>query len=137
MTVIDPADLSPRDRYGLMINTVVPRPIAVVGTVSNTGVRNLAPFSCFNAVTTTPFTVMIGPAERADGTDKDTLSNCRPPEDGGTGCFTINAATEENDQSTMLTFEIDNTRPEVTEVDDSEIKHDPHETFPEGIKYRS
>lgn len=103
MTVIDPADLSPRDRYGLMINTVVPRPIAVVGTVSNTGVRNLAPFSCFNAVTTTPFTVMIGPAERADGTDKDTLSNCRPPEDGGTGCFTINAATEENADAVFAT----------------------------------
>ena len=47
------------------------------------------------------------------------------------------AATEGNNESSMFTFEIDNTRPEVTEVDDSEIKHDPHETFPEGIKYRS
>ena len=76
MTVVDPADLSPRDRYGLMINTVVPRPIAVVGTVSHSGQLNLAPFSCFNAVTSTPFTVMIGPAQRPDGTDKDTLANC-------------------------------------------------------------
>ena len=103
MTVVDPADLSPRDRYGLMINTVVPRPIAVVGTVSQTGQLNLAPFSCFNAVTSTPFTVMIGPAQRPDGTDKDTLANCRPPEDGGTGCFTINAATEDNADAVFAT----------------------------------
>ena len=47
------------------------------------------------------------------------------------------AATEQNDECSMFTFEIDNTRPEVTEVDESEIKHDPHETFPEGIKYRT
>ena len=40
MTVVDPADLSPRDRYGLMVNTVVPRPIAVVGTVSKSGLLN-------------------------------------------------------------------------------------------------
>ena len=103
MTVVDPADLSPRDRYGLMINTVVPRPIAVVGTVSQTGQLNLAPFSCFNAVTSTPFTVMIGPAQRSDGTDKDTLANCRPSEDGGTGCFTINAATEDNADAVFAT----------------------------------
>ena len=86
-----------------MVNTVVPRPIAVVGTVSKSGLLNLAPFSCFNAVTSTPFTVMIGPAQRPDGTDKDTLANCRPPEDGGTGCLTINAATEENADAVFAT----------------------------------
>ena len=46
---------------------------------------------------------MIGPAQRPDGTDKDTLANCRPPEDGGTGCFTINAATEENADAVFAT----------------------------------
>ena len=37
----------------------------------------------------------------------------------------------------MFTFDVENTRPEVTEIDETEIKHDPHETIPEGIKYRT
>lgn len=34
--------------YALMISGVVPRPIALVSTISEEGVENLAPFRCDN-----------------------------------------------------------------------------------------
>ncbi|KAI6011124.1 hypothetical protein EDC04DRAFT_2905670 [Pisolithus marmoratus] len=40
--------------YPLMISAIVPRPIAFVSSVSETGVENLAPFSWFNMVTHNP-----------------------------------------------------------------------------------
>src|SRR6185295_9312040 len=40
---IDPAALSSRDAYRLMISCIIPRPIAFVTTLSREGVTNLAP----------------------------------------------------------------------------------------------
>jgi flavin reductase (DIM6/NTAB) family NADH-FMN oxidoreductase RutF len=40
--------------YKLMISTTIPRPIALVSTTSSTGVKNLAPFSYFQAVSMDP-----------------------------------------------------------------------------------
>ncbi|MHC4128634.1 MAG: flavin reductase family protein [Planctomycetota bacterium] len=92
---ISPDDLSPRERYKLMIGCVVPRPIALVSTVSADGRFNLAPFSFFNGVGSNPMTVMFCPANRPDdGGDKDTLRNCKPSEEGGVGQFVVNAAVE-------------------------------------------
>ena len=42
------ADLAPRQRYKLLCGLVVPRPIALVSTLSPSGVVNAAPFSFFN-----------------------------------------------------------------------------------------
>jgi flavin reductase (DIM6/NTAB) family NADH-FMN oxidoreductase RutF len=92
---LSPDDLAPRERYKLMIGCIVPRPIAFVSTVSLDGRFNLAPFSFFNGVGSDPMTVMFCPANREDGGDKDTLLNCRPPEEGGVGQFVVNAAVED------------------------------------------
>ncbi|MBU3728867.1 MAG: flavin reductase family protein [Phycisphaerales bacterium] len=92
---IDPSRLSPSDRYRLLIGAVVPRPIAVVGTRSPCGrFLNLAPFSFFNACGSEPMTLMFCPANRDDGSEKDTLRNCLPAGDGGSGEFTVSVATE-------------------------------------------
>jgi flavin reductase (DIM6/NTAB) family NADH-FMN oxidoreductase RutF len=92
---IDPARLSPPERYRLLIGAVVPRPIAVVGTRSACGrFLNLAPFSFFSACGSEPMTLMFCPANRDDGSDKDTLRNCLPAVDGGSGEFTVSVATE-------------------------------------------
>lgn len=92
---IDPARLSPSERYRLLIGAVVPRPIAVVGTRSVCGrYLNLAPFSFFNACGSEPMTLMFCPANRDDGSEKDTLRNCLPAGDGGSGEFTVSVATE-------------------------------------------
>ena len=69
--------LSARDRYKLMIGTVVPRPIALVTTVDLEGRVNAAPFSFFNVLGASPPIVGICPGNRPDGTPKDTASNVR------------------------------------------------------------
>jgi flavin reductase (DIM6/NTAB) family NADH-FMN oxidoreductase RutF len=75
-TVIDSAAM-----YKLLIGSVVPRPIAWVSSVDAAGVRNLAPFSYFMAITHDPPTIAFssGPrgAEIGGGVrgKKDTLHN--------------------------------------------------------------
>ena len=92
---LDPHDLSPSDRYKLLIGCIVPRPIAFVSTISPDGRLNLAPFSFFNGVGSNPMTILFCPANRPDtGEEKDTLRNCKPPAEGGVGQFVVNAATE-------------------------------------------
>ena len=92
---LDPQKLEPHVRYRLMIGCIVPRPIAVVSTVSPDGRPNLAPFSFFNGVGSEPMTLLFCPANKADGSEKDTLQNCKPVEEGGTGEFVVNLALED------------------------------------------
>jgi len=60
---IDLKQLSTRDRYAWMTATILPRPIAFVSTVSPDGVVNLAPFSYFNGVSSSPpvLSIPVGP----------------------------------------------------------------------------
>lgn len=84
----DTAALGGRERYQLLTSLVVPRPIAWVSTRSPEGRRNLAPFSYFAAVASTPFLVSVSIGSRG-GVEKDTLRNIRQ-----TGAFCVNLATE-------------------------------------------
>jgi flavin reductase (DIM6/NTAB) family NADH-FMN oxidoreductase RutF len=81
--------LSPRDRYKLLIGSVIPRPIAFVTTLHESGLVNAAPFSQFIIIAANPgllgFSVGI---ER--GRVKDTLINVRR-----TGELVINTVPEE------------------------------------------
>jgi flavin reductase (DIM6/NTAB) family NADH-FMN oxidoreductase RutF len=99
---LDPAMLSTHERYSLIIGTVVPRPIAVVGTLSTEGHPNLAPFSCFMYGGTNPLILVVCVAnpspsaqQPAPPAEKDTLRNAKPIAEGGTGEFTVSTATEE------------------------------------------
>jgi len=66
---------SPMQRYHLMTNVIVPRPIAWV--VTEGAVTNVAPFSYFTAISSEPAAVLISIGHRPDGTPKDTLRNLR------------------------------------------------------------
>ncbi|MBL9030509.1 MAG: flavin reductase family protein [Phycisphaerae bacterium] len=90
----DPERLTPAERYKLLIGCIVPRPIAVVSTLSPHGEANLAPFSFFAGVGSDPMALLFCPANRADGGEKDTLANAKPADEGGTGEFVVNVATE-------------------------------------------
>jgi flavin reductase (DIM6/NTAB) family NADH-FMN oxidoreductase RutF len=91
---IDPQSISQAQRYKLLIGAIVPRPIAFVSTVSPDGKHlNLAPFSFFNGVGSNPMTLLFCPANKPDGSEKDTLRNCKPPEEGGAGEFVVNVAS--------------------------------------------
>ena len=79
------AELSQREAYSLLVDSIVPRPIAWVSTASAAGVPNLAPFSFFTGVSARPPTLALSIASRvvraADGSrqvrSKDTLTNLR------------------------------------------------------------
>lgn len=69
--------------YRTLVGSIIPRPIAWVSTVSEDGVPNLAPFSFFNAVTSTPPVVSIAITrfdDRKPDWFKDTLINIRETE---------------------------------------------------------
>lgn len=89
-TIIDPADLDPRQRYRLMTSLVVPRPIAWISTRSIDGRRNLAPFSYFNALSSSPMLLGVSIGRRRD-VEKDTLTNILQ-----TGVFVVNLVGEQH-----------------------------------------
>ena len=92
---IDPAELPADRRYALMIGTIVPRPIAVVGTCAPDGSEpNLAPFSFYAGVGSDPMCLLFCPANRPDGSEKDSLRHAKPRDEGGSGEFTVGVATE-------------------------------------------
>lgn len=71
----DPESLPVRERYGVLISVIQPRPIAWVSTISPDGKHNLAPFSFFTGVTAEPMSVIICPLRNREGKKKDTLVN--------------------------------------------------------------
>jgi flavin reductase (DIM6/NTAB) family NADH-FMN oxidoreductase RutF len=87
---IDPSDLRGSQVYRLIISCVVPRPIAWVGTRSLEGHDNLAPFSYFMGVASSP-PILAFSCARADreGSLKDTARNVLE-----TGVLTISIASE-------------------------------------------
>ncbi len=87
---IDLDTLSGAQRYFHMIDVVVPRPIAWVSTLSNTGHLSLAPFSFFPAVSSSPPCIMLSVAPKRKGLIKDTLSNIE-----ATGEFVVNLVQSE------------------------------------------
>ncbi len=91
---LKPEELDIACRYKLLIGSVVPRPIALVSTVSPGGLDNLAPFSFFTAVGSNPMTMLFCPANTPDGREKDSLRNAKPAGEGGTGQFVISVVTE-------------------------------------------
>eukprot|EP00271_Cylindrocystis_brebissonii_P021506 TRINITY_DN7706_c0_g1_i1.p1 TRINITY_DN7706_c0_g1~~TRINITY_DN7706_c0_g1_i1.p1 ORF type:complete len:302 (-),score=57.24 TRINITY_DN7706_c0_g1_i1:326-1231(-) len=60
--------------YPLTISAVVPRPIAFISSMSKDGVRNLSPYSYFNAVAHDPPILAIGQCW-SKGKPKDSLAN--------------------------------------------------------------
>ena len=71
-----PSELSPVEANALLCGGVAPRPIALASTISVDGVRNLAPFSFFNAFGSNPPSVAFAPNRRGrDGTVKHTYLN--------------------------------------------------------------
>lgn len=83
--------LSARDRYKLLIGAVVPRPIAWVTSVDETGRVNAAPFSFFNVLSADPAILAVGVENHEDRRFKDTGHNIR-----ATGEFTVNIVDHAN-----------------------------------------
>lgn len=82
-------DLPDRAVHRLLVDTVVPRPIAFVTSLDKAGRRNAAPFSFFNVMGHDPPIVVLGLEQRRDGRLKDTAANIR-----ATHAFVVNLVSE-------------------------------------------
>jgi flavin reductase (DIM6/NTAB) family NADH-FMN oxidoreductase RutF len=75
--VVDYADKALTQRYQLMAQTIIPRPIAWILTQDAKGTLNIAPFSYFMGLSSEPPTMVVSIGHKSDGTPKDTLKNLR------------------------------------------------------------
>jgi len=87
MLTLDPDNMKVIDRYKLLIGSIIPRPIAFVSTESSSGLKNLAPFSFFNCISSNPPCIVFSVSRKPDGTKKDTLINIEE-----TGQFVVNSS---------------------------------------------
>ena len=78
---IDFDRITPRERYKLLIGSVVPRPIALVTTRHPDGTVNAAPFSFFNCLSADPAVLALGVENQSDMSFKDTTLNIRLTEE--------------------------------------------------------
>jgi flavin reductase (DIM6/NTAB) family NADH-FMN oxidoreductase RutF len=126
--IVSPSDIAHSELYGLLLNSVAPRPIAWVSTISTSGQPNLAPFSFFNAVCVDPPLVAFAPGLRTPktkgvghGEAKDTLRNIRETRE-----FVVNVVTYELREAMNLTsgeydatvneFELAKVTPEASKI---------------------
>ncbi len=105
--LLDANEIRPRDVYRHLTNIITPRPIAWVSTISKCGIPNLAPFSFFTGVGSRPPSLLFCPANKRDGSRKDTLLNIED-----TGNFVVNVVSENlakqmHASSADVDFEID------------------------------
>ena len=77
---LDPSEFGFEDRYKFLTAAVVPRPIALVTTLSPTGIVNAAPFSQFVIIAIDPPLLGIVIGRTATG-EKDTLANIKASEE--------------------------------------------------------
>ncbi len=69
---------STRDLHQYLLGAISPRPIALVSTISDSGLYNLAPFSFFNVFSANPPIVIFSPANSGrSGATKNTLENLK------------------------------------------------------------
>lgn len=86
------------ENYRFLIGSIIPRPIAVISTRNIDGSSNLAPFSFFTAVSSSPMIVAFSPMIRSsDGQFKDTVKNILREKE-----FVVNFCTETNYQMVNL-----------------------------------
>jgi len=75
--IVDYADKVLTQKYQLMAQTIIPRPIAWIVTRNKQGMLNIAPFSYFMGLSSEPATMMVSIGHKSDGSQKDTLKNLR------------------------------------------------------------
>jgi flavin reductase (DIM6/NTAB) family NADH-FMN oxidoreductase RutF len=106
---VDALGLDTAEAYRLLVGCVVPRPIAWITTVDESGRVNAAPFSSYNYVATDPPMLAVNITSKGD-TLKDTARNIRQSRE-----FVVNVA----DVSTMAVMHASASEypPDVSETD--------------------
>jgi flavin reductase (DIM6/NTAB) family NADH-FMN oxidoreductase RutF len=123
---ITPGNLEWKDSYKLLVGSILPRPIAFVTTIDDSGIVNAAPFSFFTAICADPMLICFSPMRRGtDGKKKDTLANIEETKE-----FVINIVSEDwiekmNICATEFTAEIDELEIAGLEKENSQIVKPP------------
>jgi len=86
----DIASMAPADRYELLLGTVVPRPIAIVTSLTPDGAVNAAPYSLFNVMGHDPALAMVSVLAHPERRLKDTAANVLATKE-----FVINLVSEQ------------------------------------------
>ncbi|WP_297889002.1 flavin reductase family protein [Sulfurihydrogenibium sp.] len=86
--VFDVRNLTEEQVYKLMISTIAPRPIAWISTVSKDGIYNIAPFSFYMGISSSPPLIAVSIGKKDEEKKKDTWKNIEE-----TGEFVINVVT--------------------------------------------
>ncbi|WP_409301023.1 flavin reductase family protein [Peribacillus sp. SCS-155] len=74
MLSLNPESMTERDNYKFLTGSIIPRPVALVTSVSKDGTINAAPFSYFNIVSSNPPMISLS-IQRKNGSQKDTARN--------------------------------------------------------------
>lgn len=86
--ILEPSDFEKKELYSLLLSVIVPRPIAWISTIGESGIPNLAPFSFFVALCSSPPLLGVSISRRKG--KKDTLRNLER-----TGDFVVNLVDED------------------------------------------
>ena len=113
MHKMDPKQLTERENYKFLIGSIIPRPIAFVTSISQTGVVNAAPFSFFNIVSSNPPMISVS-IQRKQGQMKDTARNIREK-----GQFVVHIVDTENVEKVNETAA--NLPPEQSEIERADL----------------
>lgn len=96
---IDVKNGETKQLYKYLSSAITPRPIALVSTIDNNGIKNLAPFSFFNVFSIEPPILVFSPVKRVrDNSSKHTIKNIYQNKE----CV-ISLVTEEIAQQVSLT----------------------------------
>ncbi len=117
------SELSSSSVYHLMTQTVIPRPIAWVLTKNEQSSLNLAPFSYFNAVCSSPPLMMISMGKKPTGDAKDTSTNLTL----GADCIVHISHAEQSDLVTATAATLDYGE---SEIDANNINLVEHNSWP-------
>ncbi|MFQ5498883.1 MAG: flavin reductase family protein [Candidatus Zixiibacteriota bacterium] len=101
-------ELSTRELHQFLLSGVAPRPVALVSTVSCDGIRNLSPFSFYNAFGANPPIVVVSPSRRGrDASLKDTYNNLEATRECVIHAVTYDMLHQVNLSSTEFPSDID------------------------------
>lgn len=78
MISFKPDEKTVPELFGLMLDVIAPRPIALASTIDDQGKPNLSPFSFFNTFGANPPIIIFSPSLRGkDSSSKNTLDNVK------------------------------------------------------------
>ncbi|QTN10557.1 flavin reductase family protein [Mammaliicoccus vitulinus] len=127
MKKIRPEALSQKENYKLLIGSIIPRPIALVTTQSDSGLLNIAPFSFFNVVSSDPPILSIA-VQRVNGEPKDTARNILQNNEAVVHIVDTDNVKDANQTAALL-------RPDESEIERTEFEQvDSVEVSVPGLK---